>query len=1155
VMRMAQMQLVANQWRVYNAAVDSSGNLRDKGLSEAKEPYDPKFTVGTVSIERNSSGNGITSPYVIPPGTIRDQDVTVSNRPQLNEQSLRLCVSELQDGDARAVFKNVNLDLINYENFRLFVHAESENSFTRDNDARAFIRIGTDFQDNYYEIELPLKLSRQGINRLEAEANPELVWLPDNKFDFPYRALVDTKVERNRSNGGINNDSRIILPYSRQFDKYRITVVGNPDLSAVQTIMIGIRNPQTPDRGAKTLCMWVDEMSNDGFNSTSGDAAVARLSTKLADFATLTASFRMVRFGFGSIQQKIWERARENTRSFDISMAVNLEKMLPAKWNLKVPVYLNYSDDVIAPRFNPLDKDVFLDDAISTFSDGDRKTSFKQIVQDRTVKRGINFTNVQKLKNPNQTRSLPWDLSNFSFTYAYADIKRTNVNTQLYLQQNYRGSVGYNYTSTAKPLEPFKNVKFLDSPYLKLIKDFNINFIPTSISVRGDLDRRFIKTQLRNELLTTNGILPQFEKYFTFTRQYDVRWTLTKAINLDYSATAFSVIDEPAGELNTPEKRDSVWKNVQRLGRMKRFDQRGSATYRLPLDKLPFTNWIAADIRYGATYNWTAGSVGISDTLGNLIQNSQNRDLNSRLDMTKLYNKIKFLKEINEAPPPNPNKKKPAKDTSRIRLGGVSLKKDTTKKAELKLLKGLLRAVMSVRNITFTYSLSEQTQLAGFKPVAGFFGLSDGSAPGIPFILGSQSPDIRQQAVKNGWLVNSPYLNTPFQQSATEEITGGALIEPFRDFKITVTAKRSKTSNFSDVFRAQLDSNTNNRIFVLNPRTGLYEGLSPYRQGSFSMSFIALKTAFIKNDSLNSPVFNNFVNYQNTIQQRLQADNPNGGKYDVNSQDVLIAAFVAAYSGRDPNSQKLSPFYDFPLPNWNLNYSGLSKIPALKNLFSSVTLTHGYTSSYNVGNFISSLDYGSSVVNPYNLLGSNYQQPTLINIGTGANGQYLPVLVFNQIVISERFTPLIGVNLRTVSKVTINVQYNRERNIGLNLANAQVTELASKDLIVGLGYTANKLRLPFRINGEVRTLKNEIAFRCDFTLRDSRTFQRKIGEPATVTSGNYNIQFRPTVNYTLNQRLNIQAYFERQINDPRVSTSFRRTNTNFGIQLRVNLTQ
>ena len=1140
VMRMAQFQFLANQWRPY---VDSlSGSLYQKGLNQYPEPYDAKFTLGSVGIEKNGSGNGTTTPYVIPPGAIRDRDITVSNSPQLNEQSLRLCVTDLKYKDARAVYKNVNLDLLNYKHIAMYVHAEGADSSAKY--MHAFLRLGTDFQDNYYEIEVPLHASDPNKTVADVNANPYLVWPLENEINLALEELVNTKVERNQK--GVN----VLTPYTRPFDKYNITVVGNPDLTGVMTMMLGIRNVSYPDSKttnrlddsprSRSQCVWFDELRTSGFNQTSGWAATSRFSAKLADFANITASAKHIGYGFGGVQQKISERARDNSTSWDFSMAANLDKFFPSKFGLRIPLFFSYQDGKITPYYDPLDKDVPLSKGsggVNRFIPEDIRANYRKIIEDHTVQRSLNFTNVQKLKTNPNSKSHLWDISNFSFTYAYSDVKRTNVSTAIYLLKNYRTGIGYNFSNSSKPIEPFKNLKFLNSKFLKLIKDFNINLLPSSVSVRGDLDRRYIKTQYRNEQLTTDGILPTFEKYFTFNRQYNLRWSLSKALSFNYNATASAVIDEPLGELDTQVKKDSVWKNLLRLGRMKLFTQQVSASYRLPLDKFPATDWISIDIRYGASYLWNAGPLHIADTLGNYIQNTREKDVNGRLDLVRFYNKIKFLKDINDAQPPNPNAKKVlAKSTDTIKI-----------KPDFKFLKGTLRAIMSIRNITFSYSVREQTALSGFKPVANYLGMDKAfSAPGLPFILGSQDPTIRERAAKNNWLVNSKSLNTPFTQGFTEDINLGALMEPFRDFKLTLTARRSRGKSFQEVYR---DTTGN----------GNYGGLGANLNGNFSMSFIAVKTAFAHRGGNNqSDAFDQFVKNRDVIKARLTNINSADGVYNFNSQDVLMVAFVSAYGGKDPGKAKLSPFLNIPLPNWRLDYAGLAKIPAIKRKFSSVSITHSYTSTYNVGNYTSAIDYLGNYISPerFALMSNNYLLPTLHSTqDTLGLKRFIPVLIFNQVEIRERFGPFIGINMRTISKVTINVQYNRERIVGLNLSNAQVTEQTNQDVIMGLGFTKNKLKIPFRIQGETIVLKNEITFRCDFTFRDSRTIQRKIGDDPISTGGNLNIQLKPTINYVVNQRLNMQIYFERNINNPHVSTSFKRVNTNFGVQLRYSLTQ
>jgi cell surface protein SprA len=750
---------------------------------------------------------------------------------------------------------------------------------------------------------------------------------------------------------------------------------------------------------------------------------------------------------------------------------------------------------------------------------------------------------VQKVKvNPNAKTHF-YDIENLSFTYAYSDIQQTNVLTEQYLQKNYRTGLAYNYTNDAKPIEPFKKITFLSSPYLKWLQEFNFSLTPRSVTVRGDLDRTFTKTQLRSADLTTFGILPMYEKSFLFNRLYDVKWNLTRSLILDYSATANSVIDEPTGEINQDElrpgftKRDSVIANLKRLGRMKNFSQRITATYQLPLEKFPLTDFLNANVRYSAGYNWQAASLAAYDLreernfFGNTIQNNRQREVQGRIDLTRLYNKVKFLKDINTPAPNRPNtppqqKQQAAQDTVR-------------RPPDLKALKSVVRMLMTARTINVQYGIEESTILPGFLGNPRFFGLdSTFTNPGYPFILGSQDPSVRFALAENGLLTRSPDLNYQFSQNFTENLNIRTALEPFRDFKIQLDAKRLKTVDYNEFFR--MDSLMSG-----------YESQNPVLAGNYSISILSLKTAFIRDDSLNeSPVFDNFVLYRQIINKRLSAMNQAEGEYREKSQDVVIPAFIAAYTGKDPNKIKLTQFPSIPLPNWRIDYAGLSRLELFKNIFSSVNLTHSYTSTYSVRNYTSSLEYGTDVVN-VNKGKINEQLPTM----RSDSGSYVPVYIIDQVMISERFAPLVGINVRTQNKITARIEYNQERNLLLQLSNIQVTEIRNKDIVVGVGFTRNNTRLPFKVNGKNTVLKNDLNFRCDFTLRNAKTIQRSIEEGSSITAGNLGIQFKPAITYTVNQRLNLQMYFDRNINKPEISTSFRRSNTNFGIQLRYSLSQ
>jgi cell surface protein SprA len=297
-----------------------------------------------------------------------------------------------------------------------------------------------------------------------------------------------------------------------------------------------------------------------------------------------------------------------------------------------------------------------------------------------------------------------------------------------------------------------------------------------------------------------------------------------------------------------------------------------------------------------------------------------------------------------------------------------------------------------------------------------------------------------------------------------------------------------------------------------------------------------------------TPSFQKFEENRLIIRDRLNAQYP-GAEYNENSQDVIIPAFLAAYTSSDPLKIGLTSFPKFPLPNWRIDYAGLGKIPAFEDIFSSFNITHSYSSTYGVNNYANSLYYEDQIDlgNPI----EDFRPGYILN----DKGESVPVYVIGQAVISERFAPLIGINFRTKNKISTRIEYKTERNLALNISNSQVSELSSNDISFDIGYTQSNMKLPFRYQGETVVLKNDVQFRVNFTIRDTKTIQRKIDDINTITAGNINFQLRPTIDYLLNERLNLKLYFERNINNPRISNQFKRSTTSVGVQIRFSLAQ
>lgn len=1103
VLRMANFRMIGSQWRVFQES------LFERGFFEIPEPDNSNVTVDVVSIEENSQGSQTDSPYVLPPGINRDRDNTSTVERRLNEQSLRVCVEDLGAKDARAVFKNISQDIVQFERIKMFLHADSEDAL--DGEITAFIRMGTDYTDNYYEIEVPLTITPKGTR------DPRQIWPLENEIDIAINEIVGVKVERD------NNQVPLNLPFSQQVRQYNVTVVGRPELNQIQGMMIGVRNPGTGIGGSRSICIWANELRVTGFTKSNGWAANAFVNAKIADIAVVSASIRHNSIGFGGLETRLSQRDRQSTTQYDISTNVDIHKLLPEALGISIPMYFSVENSSTRPEYDPLNPDVPFDVALRKFETDQQREEYRKITLDQLNRKNISFNNVRKIKTNPEAKNRFFDLSNFAFSYSYGIVKQTNAQIQDYTFKTYKGNITYSYQPKPWTLEPFKKSKWLESPHLSLIKDFNLNLSPTLILARVDVDRTLLRSQYRNDQLTTSGVDPLFQKSYFINRFYTVNWDLTKNLRVDYSARVLAIVDEPQGDLDTQEKQDSVRMNAWNFGRRTNYNQNVSLNYAIPFDKSPVTDWIRADYRYNTTYTWQTGAIGQKDTLGNVIQNTRDQSIVGKFDLIKLYNKNKKLEALNT----------PKRPTI---PGRPSLNAEDTIGTPFS--NKLLKFLMSVKEITFNYGVVEGTFLPGYLPNTGLLGMDRPFGnPGLAFLLGSQDPMIRNSLAQQGLMAPSAELTQPFRQSRAMNLGLGSLIEPFRDFRITLNANKREVGDYQEIFRNSFD----------NP--GEYISVSPTRMSSYSITTIMIGTTFSRDDSENnSPLFNSFEENRSIIKNRLDGQ-VGGGEYGLNGQDVLIPSFLAAYRGQDANEVNLTAFPKTPLPNWRFEYRGLSRLKGLSDIFSSINITHGYTSTYDASNFSNSLQYQEGL-ELFNTL-QNIPDPSITN----ELGQFIPIYVLNQVVLSERFSPLIGVDLLTKDRLNIAIEYNKERNLGMNFSNSQITEQRSSDFGLNIGYTKAGVKIPFKIRGQQKILKNDLQLRLDTRVVDTRQVQRKIDEGSTITNGNLNIQIRPTVSYLINQNLNIKFYFDRTINDPRVTTAYKRASTAFGGQLRFNLSQ
>ena len=1105
VMRFAKMQLIRGEWREYNATNSSAQVIVDPSLP-ALTPDNSSIEVSTVNIEENGKRSPI--PYVTPPGILRERDYSnYRGDTRLNEQSLAVTVKTLRDGYGRAAFKTAYSDFRSYKHLEMFIHAEAvNNQLINDNDAAAFLRIGTDNQDNYYEYVMPLKITAPNTS------DPDAIWPEANRMNIDLTLFQNAKLARNNAKLSNGQSWPINLPFTYTDGSKTIIVKGQPDMSKVRVYMLGIKNPlrnvsnpRADDGLDKSVLVWFNELRLTEFDEKGGWAATARLNLKLADFADLNLSGSTSSIGFGSIDSKVSERNRADNVLLDVSSAVELGKFLPQKSGIRIPMFINYSKQVSTPQYNPRTPDIELKNALNQSTKA-QKDSILNFAQDYTVRRGINFTNVRKERTNNAKPVQLWDIENFAASYAHTQFNHRDFINQSSLQDTYRASLQYNYSKEAKKFAPFE--KIIKSNTLALLRDFNFSILPSSINFRVDVDRLYAENTLRNnDPNNTIGVYKggygtTFNKNFNVSRIYGIAWNLTRSLQLDFNATNYSIIDEPDGRIEGL-KRDTVWENLKRLGRTTNYNHNLNVTYNLPIEKIPGLNWISIKTRYGTNFNWqTEPLATLNDpniNLGNTIQNSRNLQLNPTLNLTTLYNKFGFIRNsVNN------------QDGNKLKSIIVNL-------------------LTSLKNVNINYAQTKGVFLPGYLPTTKYFGM-DAGAPGLGFVFGSQR-DIRDIALSNNWLTTDTLQTQLYVNTLREDLQFTSQLEPIRDLRVTLRASKAQTRNFSTNFR-----------YVASVAS--FENLSAITTGDYSISYIALGTAFKESNSSSiSVLFNQFMANRIIISRRLGLQNQNSAGFNGNysdgygkeSQDVIISAFMAAYSGKDAGKTKMNPFPKIPLPNWTLTYDGLTKIPFIADKFSSISVRHGYRSAYNINGFNSLL---------------RYEERNGSSINRDANNNFLPEFQFAQVTLSEYFSPLIGVDTRFKNNLTATFELNRSRLLGLSLSNSQLAQLSENNMVLGLGYRTTKFRFPF---GWFKSLKmdNNMDFKLDVALRDNKTviYRADVAE-AEVSSGAKNITLRPSVDYVLNQKFNVKVFYDSNITKPYTSQTFNTSFSNFGFSLR-----
>ena len=1211
-LRFARFDLVRNQWR----------RLRERpGVFDPVPGIDfganntSSFDVNEVNIEENDQKMPFN--YVLPPGIQREDQIGSININALqNERSLTLEVCGMEDGEAQAIYRNTAYDMRFYEGIKMFVHAEREakDLDLEDGDLNIFIRIGSDFTNNYYEYEMPLVISdEESMLSSNDPGYKLLVWPVLNNVEIDFEALKALKRERNAQPNFDFGDKfpaiTDIMPASEKGDFYRIK--GNPNLGDVKSVMIGIRNPSRlitndPDDDGEAHCaeVWINEMRLFGLDEEGGYAALARMDFGIADLGNASLALQYSSQGFGSLDQTLLERSREEIFKADWSVNVEGGKFLPEKTGIKVPFYYQDSREIRTPQFDPYDRDIELETKIADADNAEERSIIREQATEVTNIKSYNFTNVRKERTNTEKKPMPWDISNFSVSASKTTTEHRDPIVEEYEQESYRGALDYNYSIRSKPITPFK--KLSKSKWLKLITDFNFNPLPSNFGFSSVMDRDIGKTKYRFA-----GLDPLFntfyQKRWTWDRNYNLNWDFAKNLKFNFNAVSTSVIDEAPldviaagginetwrGPIDTDIEKELVWDNIKRLGRDKNYTHSAGLDVTVPTKSVPFLDWTTIKGSYDAGYTWSASSLAIQDSLGNVIQNRQRREVTADLDFTKLYKKSKYLKQIdsnsNRRRNPNSPRSRTRKENEDGKKDGDDKKKKKKKDREpSKVERIAVRPLLMLRKVRAGYSETFGTIIPGFmQDNPEYLGLSDEfSVPGWKFVGGWQ-PNLNQEAYyteddflyQNFNLISpSIWQNNQVQQQYTREWDGRVTIEPFNDFKVDLNIESQFTRNHTEFFKR--DTIFPGTTDPLNNFTQEeYHHLAPNDAGSYSISFFALNTFHSVSDTLRQQaLFNEFLSNRSIIADRLggtQSDHadslnralgyPKG--YGQENPDVFIPAFLAAYTGKTANEVTLSPFNLMPKVNWKLNYGGLGKLPAFKQYFQSFKLTHGYRSNLTLNSFATDLRY-------------DFENPNQLS----ENQNFFSRFQIPEIVISEQFAPLLGVDMRLKNEMNLRVDYKRARTLALSSQAYTVNYTNSEEFTIGFGYKLKDVDIPFltrskkkgkkkkeeeeaeptdprrgnrggRRGGSGSAEPGDLDLNFDFSFRDDVTeIQNFDAETAPQpTRGSTTLRISPSAEYRINKQLSLRVFFDYNSNKPRTTQGFPITNTQGGVMVRFTL--
>jgi cell surface protein SprA len=1132
--RFGSLDLVRGDWRRYTNTLDPTDT----------NPADDKTNLDVLAVNVQENNDRCPINYIIPPGVEREQLYSANSVINQNEQSLSLKVSGdgLEPQDSRAVFKNVSVDMRQFKKLKMFLHAESLSGeiALRDDQMTGFIRFGNDFTQNFYQIEIPLKvtLPSGSVGANCGALSADVVWPAENEIDLSLALLTNMKINKPKDALDIyypDDDTSIEGdPDMRDGNaKLRLGIRGNPNFGMVRNLMLGVKNNETHQdiKGE----VWFDELRVADMDNSRGMAAVLNVDTNLADFATISATGRKSTIGFGGIEQGPNERSREDTQQYNIVTNFSLGKLLPPKWRLNLPFNYAVGEETITPEYDPFNEDIKLKQLLDNTSDVAERDIIKNRAVDYTKRRSVNFIGVRKERAPEQKQRV-YDAENFTLSQSYNEVEHHDFEIEQFTNQESNTAVDYAFSFKPKPIEPFKKAAFTKkSAYWKALSDFNFNYLPTNINFNTNIIRQFNRQQYRQIDVEGIGLDPMYRRNYAFNYQYGFNFNLTKNLKLNYTASSSNIVKNYMNADNVPIDDLTIWDSYLNVGEANQHMQQLVLNYEIPLDKIPVLSFIKANYSYTGDYSWQRASDALSKytasngttyDLGNTVQNAMSHNLNATCNMDMFYKYVGLTKRSQIKAKPAAAAPKPGE-----KLTDTNVLVPRTND----FVNGLIGILTSVKTIQANYTKNSGTVLPGYTSGVGFFGTSK---PTIGFIFGSQD-DVRYEAAKNGWLTSYPDYNQNYTQVSNEIFKSTVNIDLLPDLKIDLSLDRAYSENFSEQYDVS---------------NGVYNSRSPYSYGMFSISTILIKTSFSTSDENSSAAFDDFRSNRLEVANRLAIERQkHDSSYDPtitdadgypkgfgkNNQAVLLPAFLAAYSGQSASNVSTGIFRSFPVPNWSIKYNGLMRYEFFKKNFKRFSLQQNYRASYTINAFRSNFQYDNIKTT---------------GIETDASGNYFNKTIMSNVNLVEQFNPLLRMDFELKNSLKILTEIKKDRALSMSFDNNLLTEVKGIEYVVGMGYRIKDVIFSSSLaDNPTGIIKSDIIIKADLSYRNNRTIVRYLDYDNNQLAGGQNLwSLKLTADYSFSKNLTAIFYYDHAFSQAVISTSFPLTNIRSGFTLRYN---